>query len=164
MQLIVCTFSSADGADRVRKVLERLAHADSEHSAHLAVVRKIGEGRISIAEQGDWRGRLSRLSGAMVGGLTDFVYAFAGSLGPPAGLYAADETANAVSRLVHDSGFPDDALYAVGEQLAAGQSALVALIYPSADPAWLAEIEQLGGRMIAHTLPPALVERLTTEG
>lgn len=162
MQLIVCTFNAAAQAERVSEVLVGLEQRDHSVSlGNLAFVRRDANGQISLSERADRREQLGEMLGGMVGAVTDFVYAFVGLVGPQAGTYAADETQNAVQRLVRDSGFPDEALYTIGERLRAGQSAVVTLARPEAAPAVLAELERLGGTTVQHELPPSVVAELT---
>lgn len=166
MQLIVCTFDAADQAENVRDVLEQLDSRDHAiRLGNLALVRKSVDGDITFEESDDNRARIGQVLGAVVGSVTDFIYAFAGSFGPPAGRLAAEETQSAVQRLVRDSGFPDEALLSIGARLQAGETALITLARPE-DAAFVgAELQRLGGTMIDHTLPAEVVAELTrTEG
>lgn len=165
MQLIICAFDAVEQAERVRDVLEQLDRRDHAiRLGNLALVRRAADGDITFEESGDSRGRLGQVLGAVVGSVTDFIYAFAGSFGPPAGQIAARETNNAVQRLVHDAGFPDEALLAIGARLQAGETALITLVRPE-DAAFVSsELERLGGHLIAHTLPGEVVAELSRPG
>lgn len=165
MQLIVCAFDAAEQAESVRDVLEQLDRRDHAiRLGNLALVRRAPDGDITFEESGDSRSRIGTVLGAVVGSVTDFIYAFAGSFGPPAGQIAARETQGAVQRLVRDTGFPDDALLAIGTRLSAGETALITLVRPE-DAAFVSgELQRLGGELIAHTLPADVVGELSRAG
>jgi len=161
VQLIVCAFDAVEQAERVRDVLEQLdRHDHAIRLGNLAIVRRAPDGDISFEESGDGRAQIGQVLGAVVGSVTDFIYAFAGSFGPPAGRIAAGETQNAVQRLLHDAGFPDDALLAIGARLEAGETALITVVRPQ-DAAFIGgELQRLGGHLIAHTLPADVIAAL----
>ncbi len=164
MQLIIGTFDGASQAEQVRSTLETLSRdVQAVHLGRLAIVERRADGQIGLSERNDWREQIGSAFGAVAGTVTSFLYAFVGLIGPSTGTAVAETTANATESLVRDMGFPDDALYAIGEQLQAGQTALIALIDPADEPIVRAELERLGGQIVQHSLPAALVARLKAE-
>lgn len=164
MQLIIGTFDAAEQAEEVERSLQRLSRdVQAVHLGRLALVERREDGQIGLSERNDWREQIGSALGAVAGTVTSFLYAFVGLIGPSTGSAVAETTANAAESLVRDIGFPDDALYAIGEQLQAGQTALIALVEPADEPIVRAELERLGGKIVQHTLPAAIIERLRTE-
>lgn len=162
MRLLIYTFDSAGRAAEARSALERLDRQLGERNGHFAVVRRGEDGAISLREPQDLGQELATVAASVAGGVTWFVYTFVGLIGTPPAVVAeqvADETSR---RLVRDSGFPDGALYEIGEELDTGSAALVALVPADERDALVAELERLGGRLWEHPLPPAVVAELRT--
>lgn len=160
MRLLVYTFDSAGRAEEARAALEDLDRRLGEPDGHFAVVQKAADGAISLREPRDLREELAEIAASVAGGVAWFVYTFVGLMGtPPAVLAerAADETAH---RLVRDSGFPDQALYEIGQALGAGDAAVVALVPAGERDALVEALERLGGRLWEHALPPAVAAEL----
>jgi uncharacterized membrane protein len=161
MQLIISTFDMAAQAAEVRRSLEILSRdVQSVHLDRLAIVERSADGQIGLSEHNDWRQLLSSTMGAVAGTVTSFLYAFVGLIGPSTGATAAKTASNVAESLVRDMGFPDDALYALGERLADGQAALIVLIDPADEPLVRAELERLGGMITEHLIPPEIAARL----
>jgi uncharacterized membrane protein len=89
-----------------------------------AVVHKEGDGKIKFVETKD----LSASQGAKVGGLAGAVL---GIIAGPIGVIGGGAIGAGVGSLaakLRDSGFPNDQLQGLGEDLAEGQGAIVALV------------------------------------
>ncbi|HMQ31443.1 MAG TPA: DUF1269 domain-containing protein [Chloroflexaceae bacterium] len=160
MRLLVYSFDSVGRAEAARSALEALDRQLGERNGHFAIVQKGEDGTISLREPRDLRQEIAGLAASVAGGVTWFIYTFVGLMGtPPAVLaeQAADDTAH---RLVRDSGFPDQALFEIGEALGAGDAAVVALVPADERDALVAELERLGGRLWEHPLPPAVAAEL----
>ncbi len=160
MRLLVYTFDSAGQANAARADLEALDRTMGEAHGHYAVVQKDAEGVISLREPRDLRQEIAQVAATVAGGVTWFLYTFVGLMGtPPAFMaeHAADETAH---RLVRDSGFPDQALYEIGEDLKTGGAAVVAIVPAAEREPLVAELERLGGRLWEHALPSAVAAEL----
>lgn len=160
MRLLVYTFDSVGRAEAARAALADLDRRLGERQGHFAVVQKAADGTISLREPRDLRQEIATVAAGVAGGLTWFLYTFVGLMGtPPAFMaeQAADETAH---RLVRDSGFPDQALYEIGEDLATGAAAVIALAPAEERDPMVAELERLGGRLWEHQLPAAVAAEL----
>jgi uncharacterized membrane protein len=160
MRLLVYTFDSVGRAEAAREALEALDRQLGERRGHFAVVQKGPDGVISLREPRDLRQEIAEVAASVAGGVTWFLYTFVGLIGAPPALMAeraADETAH---RLVRDAGFPDQALYEIGEALSAGAAALVAVVPAAERDALVAELERLGGQLWEHALPPAVAAAL----
>ncbi len=160
MRLLIYAFDSADQAGAARVAIEQLDRRLGAPNGHFAVVRREANGTISLREPRDIRQELATVAASVAGGLTWFVYTFVGLIGTPPAIIAeqvADETTH---RLVHDSGFPNHALYEIGQALAIGSAALVALVPAVERDALVTELERLGGKLWEHTLPPVVVAEL----
>lgn len=161
MHLIVGTFTGSEQAEQVERTLRDLSRDEKAlQLGALALVERLPDGQIGLSERNDWREQIGAALGAVAGTITSFLYAFVGLIGPSTGAAVAETTANAAETLVRDMGFPDDALYAIGERLQAGQTALIALVDPANEATVRAELERQGGTIVQHALPPGIVERL----
>jgi uncharacterized membrane protein len=161
MHLIVCTFDGERRANEVREALQALDRQDETIKiGNIAIIRKDANGQIAFSEAKDHRAIISEITGAVAGGLAWFLYTFAGGFGGPPSMYASTQVDEAVARRLPDTGFPDDALQAIGERLDAGESALIALVSGQGVPAVLAELARLGGTIIQRQLPPDVVAGL----
>jgi uncharacterized membrane protein len=162
-RLLVYTFDSVGRAEQAREAIEALDRRLGGGHGHYAVVQKKDDGTITLREPRNLAEDLGELAAQVAGGITWFVYSFVGLMGPPA-VMAEQLADEAVHRIVRESGFPDTALLEIGEELRAGNAALVALLpEPEADPA-MAELEQLGGRFWTHQIPPAVAAQLRAGG
>ncbi len=163
LQLIICAFDMVGRADEVKKSLKELDdESPTVKLGDIAIVKKDTDGSISFHETGDHRTVVSKVAGAVAGGVAWFVYAFAGSLGNTAGPLVYDDAYNAAQSRLKDAGFPDYALRELGEHLDAGSSALITLVTPDEVELVKIRLEQLGGVFIEHTLPAEVAAALTT--
>jgi uncharacterized membrane protein len=160
MRLLVYTFDSVGRAEEARTALEALDRQIGEQHGHFAVVQKGGDGAISLREPQDLRQEIAQIAASVAGGLTWFLYTFVGLMGTPPAFLAEQAADDAAHRLVRDSGFPDQALFEIGEDLATGSAALVAVVPAPERDALVAELERLGGRLWEHQLPAAVVAEL----
>ncbi|MCX7791458.1 MAG: DUF1269 domain-containing protein [Chloroflexaceae bacterium] len=158
--LLVYTFDSARQAREAKDAVLDLTRRLGGPQSHVAVVQKRPDGRITLREPGDLREELSEIAATVVGGAAWFVYTFAGMLGPQSATLAGEAANRAVHRLVRDTGFPDQALYEIGQELEAGSAALVALVPVQERDATVQELERLGGRLWEHPLPASVVAEL----
>jgi uncharacterized membrane protein len=165
LHLIVCTFDAVSKADMVRHAIQTWdKRLDTVKLGNIAVVQRDADGKVSFRETQDVRQELGTVTGTVVGGLAWFLYAFAGSFGPIAANMASYQAEEAVYGLVKDSGFPDDALRAIGEELDTGSSALITLVRPEEEALVVDELEKLGGTIVRHPIPPDIVEQLKQHG
>ncbi|MFV9503222.1 MAG: hypothetical protein AB4911_01515 [Oscillochloridaceae bacterium umkhey_bin13] len=160
MILLVYTFDHGKRATEARVALERLDRQLGEPNGHFAVVQKDAAGRISLREPADLGQEVATVAASVVGGVTWFVYTFVGLMGTPPALIAEQVTDETSRRLVRDSGFPNHALHAIGVALDTGSAALVALVPASERDELVAVVEQLGGELWEHRLPPQVVAAL----
>jgi uncharacterized membrane protein len=160
LSLIVSVFDSYDQADIVEQTIMQLDHElESVRRGNIAVVRHLSDDEVEFHETQDFRQNLSAIAGGLVGGLTNLLYAIIGGTSTSGYAFGA-RVENAVMRLAKDRGFPDDALYEVGEALQRGQSALIMLVAPDEEAIVKPQLAQLGGRLIQHELPPDIAADL----
>jgi uncharacterized membrane protein len=120
-QVIAATFGDADAA---RKGLATIAGALGAGLTQGAVVQKAADGKITFVETKD----MSTAQGAKIGGLAGAVL---GIIAGPVGVIGAGALGAAAGSLaakLRDSGFPDDQLKGLGDDLSEGQGAIVALV------------------------------------
>src|SRR5262245_4845320 len=121
-QVIAATFADEGAATRgLETIAGALAGGGLKQGA---VVHKDAQGKIKFAETKD----MSAGQGAKLGGL---VGAVAGIIAGPIGIIGGGAIGAGVGSLaakLRDSGFPDDQLRGLGEDLSEGQGAMVALI------------------------------------
>ena len=120
-QVMAATFADAEAAGRgLATIAEALGGALKQG----AVVNKAPDGKIKFVETKD----LSTGQGAKVGGLAGAVV---GIIAGPIGVIGGGALGAGVGSLVaklRDSGFPDEQLKGLGEDLSEGEGALVALV------------------------------------
>lgn len=160
MRLLVYTFDSVGRADEARSALEILDRQLGERHGHFAVVQKAADSTISLREPRDLRQEIAHIAASVAGGITWFLYTFVGLMGTPPAMMAEQAADDAAHRLVRDAGFPDQALYEIGEDLDAGCAALVAVVPAAERDALVAELERLGGRLWDHALPQSVSSEL----
>ncbi len=160
MRLLVYTFDSVGQAEEARADLVALDRQIGERHGHFAVVQKDGNGTISLREPHDLQQELAQIATAVAGGVAWFLYTFVGLMGTPPAFMAEQATDVAAHRMVRDSGFPDQALYEIGEALIVGSAAVVAVVPADERDAIVAELERLGGDLWEHRLPAAIVAEL----
>ena len=163
LRLLICTFDGdARGveANAAMEAIQRLI--DHGSMGRLALVRRDIDGKITVSEPDDPRESISGIASTMAGGVAWFVSTFVGMFGP-ASADAAEQFVDAtVHRQIRDAGFPDNALYEIGQDLRAGSTALVALIAAVDASQAQAQALNLGGRLWEHEVPTEVVEQLRT--
>jgi uncharacterized membrane protein len=120
-QVIAATFGDAEAAG---KALATIAGALGKGLTQGAVVQKAADGKISFVETKD----MTTAQGAKVGGLAG---AALGIIAGPIGVIgggAIGAGAGSLAAKLRDSGFPDAQLKGLGEDLSAGEAAMVALV------------------------------------
>jgi len=123
-EILVAAFQDENSADQILAEL-KAAHQDKlANIEDVAVIRKEDDGRIHIKETDDMGGGAGAGIGALVGGAI-------GLLGGPVGVLAGAGLGAAVGGLaakLHDAGIDDDRLRQIGDALAPGTSAIVAVV------------------------------------
>lgn len=164
LHLIICVFEAEDvqkRADEVRhtlKVWDR--HTDLVRLGNVAVVAKDQEGEVRFRETQDIHQELGSIAGAVAGSVAWFIYTFVGLLGSVAGQTVSHQTQQATAALVGDMGFPDKALREIGIALDRGSFALITLVRPADQELVVNELENLGGTLVQHLVPPHVVAQL----
>ena len=122
--LIWAVFSTPYGA---ADAVDALREADRRWLIGLenaAVIEKHQDGSVTFNETGDRSGMSGLGSGALIGGIVGLIF-------PPALLAsaAAGAAAGGLGARIRDTGFEDNALRAVANELAPGESALIAVFW-----------------------------------
>lgn len=156
-ELMVIAFPGEQKANEVLDVLRELQHEHMIELRNAAVVVRHADGRTEIHETRDFTTRQGVLAGALAGGLVGLLRGNAlagGAIGAAGGLLAG--------RLV-DLGFPDQYLRDIATELTPGSSAIVAVVdFAHVTPA-MAVLDQFdGGKILRHTLPADVAEKLST--
>ena len=164
-QLIVCTFDGDSKADAARAVIQALdEQIDTLKLGNIAILRKGTDGNVTFWETDELREyRRDSTFGIVLGWLLGAANTLVGA---PLGVAPGVESGAAFGTEVaaqRDVGFPDQTLRQLGEQLHAGNSALVTLVDPEHSATVVAELEKLGGTIIQGQLPPETVAVLTGE-
>lgn len=155
MELIVAAFTDEQGAARA---LEQLKQAKKEKVIGIrdaAVITRDADNTLHIKETGDMSGRKGAGVGAIVGGAIGLLF-------PPAVLGAAAVGAaiGGLGAKLHDAGFPDEQLKAIGSSLKPGTSAIVAVI----EHTWVEEIERElaaeGAQMMRQAVQEDIAQQL----
>jgi uncharacterized membrane protein len=155
IELVVAAFADEQGAARA---LEHLKQAKKEKLIDIrdaAVITCDANSTLRIKETDDMSGRKGAGVGAIVGGAIGLLF-------PPAmlGTAAAGAVVGALGAKLHDAGFPDDQLKAIGSKLKPGTSALVALI----EHVWVEKVEQelaaQGAQMVRHAIQEDIARQL----
>ena len=121
--LVWAAFDSQDGAAKARESL-RQAHQDwLIWLDNAAVIEKNKDGGVEFTESADRSGTTGMGRGALIGGIV-------GMLFPPALLAsaAAGAAVGGIGAKMRDTGFEDNALRAVANEMAPGSSLLIAVM------------------------------------
>jgi len=155
VQLIVAAFKDERAASNVLKELKKAKKEQLIGIINAAVLRKDPKGKLHISETADMHGG----KGAALGGVTGAVI---GLLAGPALVVPAAVGAlvgGLTAKLV-DSGFSDERLKMVGEGLAPGSSAIVAVV----EHKWVEQIEkdleEVGADLFAAALGADIAQQL----
>jgi uncharacterized membrane protein len=156
-QVIAATFADAEAAGRG---LATIAGALGGALKQAAVVHKAADGKIKFVETKD----LSTGQAAKVGGLAGAVV---GIIAGPIGVIGGGALGAGVGSLVaklRDTGFPDEQLRGLGEDLSEGEGALVAVVDDDA----VAKAEELlkvveARRVVVNDVSTDLADLLDTE-
>jgi uncharacterized membrane protein len=153
-QVILAAFKDEDGAD---KALEELKAAKKEHLItidNVAVLRKDQSGKLHIKEPTDMGAGRGAAIGGVLGGLTGLVFG-------PVGLALVGGAAigGIIARL-HDSGFKDERLRQLGENLPPGSSAILAVIQHIWVAELQAELQKAGAEVVTEELGADIAEQL----
>jgi uncharacterized membrane protein len=156
-QVIAATFADAEAAD---KGLAAIAGALGGALKQGAVVNKTADGKIKFVETKD----MNTGQGAKVGGLAGAVV---GIIAGPIGVIGGGAVGAGIGSLVaklRDSGFPDDQLKGLGEDLSEGEGALVALV----DDDGVAKVQELlkvveARRVVVNDVTADLADLLDAE-
>jgi len=130
-QVILAAFKDENGADQA---LEQLKAAKKEHLIavpNVAVLRKDKDGKLHVKEPTDMGAGRGAAIGGVLGGLTGLVF------GPVGLALVGGAAVGGIIARLHDSGFKDDRLRQLGENLQPGTSAILAVI----EHIWVTELE-----------------------
>jgi uncharacterized membrane protein len=129
IQAVVAAFRTPDGASKALEELKDVGGAVLAVKEAAVLVRN-ADGELEIKESHHVA------KGAVVGGLTGAVI---GLIAGPVGWVAVGGAAiGALANRLRDTGFPDERLKQIGEELTPGTSALVAIV----EHRWVVEVAQ----------------------
>ena len=157
IQLIVAAFQDEKSAAEALKVLKQARREKLIGIQNAAVLRKDEKGKLHIKETADMGGG----KGAALGGVTG---AAIGLIAGPALLVPAAVGAlvGGLAAKLRDSGFSDERLKTLGENLRPGSSAIVAVV----EHRWVAEVEkamaEAGADAVTAALGADIAEQLET--
>jgi uncharacterized membrane protein len=147
VQLIVAAFQDEKSAAEALRVLKQARREKLIGIQNAAVLRKDAKGKLHIQETADMGGG----KGATIGGVAG---AAIGLIAGPALLVPAAVGAlvGGLAAKLSDSGFSDERLKALGENLKPGSSAIVAVV----EHTWVDEVEQAMAEVGADAVTAAL--------
>jgi len=153
-QVILAAFKDENGADQA---LEQLKAAKKERLIaidNVAVLRKDPSGKLHVKEPTDMGPGRGAAIGGVLGGLTGLVFG-------PVGLALVGGAAiGGVIAKLHDSGFKDDRLRQLGENLPPSSSAILAVI----KHIWVAELadelQKAGAEVVTEQLGADIAAQL----
>lgn len=155
-QALVVSFPDENKAQQVLETLKQLNAAHDIALSSAAVIRRDPGGKIDIHETRDFNAKQGAVAGALAGGLIGMLRGnvLAGAaLGTAAGFGASK---------VLDLGLPDDFLKQVGEGLAPGSSAIVAIVtFENVDQAMKVLDQYSGGKILHQALSPDVARQLS---
>ena len=156
-QALVVSFPDVNKAHEVLETLKQLNAAHDIALSSAAVITRDAHGKVDIHETRDFNAKQGAVAGALAGGLIGLLRgnALAGAaIGTAAGFGASK---------VIDLGLPDDFLRQVGEGLAPGSSAIVAIVQFEHVEQAMKVLDQYSGGKILHQALPADVARQLSE-
>jgi uncharacterized membrane protein len=120
--VLVALFSKEETADEALKAMQKAKVHEEIYFEDASVIKKDPDGSIHVRETEDTTTGKGAGIGAVIGGVI-------GLIGGPAGVVVAAGTGAVIGGLMAkgDAGFRDESLEEVGENLAPGTSALVAI-------------------------------------
>jgi uncharacterized membrane protein len=147
VQLIVAAFQDEKSASEALKSLREAQHEKLIVIQNAAVLRKDEKGKLHIKETADMGGK----KGAALGGVAG---AAIGLIAGPALLVPAAVGAlvGGLTAKLRDSGFSDERLKALGENLKPGSSAIIAVV----EHKWVADVEKAMAEAGADAVTAAL--------
>lgn len=154
VQLIVAAFQDEKSAARALKALKQARREKLIGIQNAAVLRKDEKGKLHIQETADLGGG----KGATLGGVAG---AAIGLIAGPALLVPAAVGAlvGGLTAKLRDSGFSDDRLKTLGENLKPGSSAIIAVV----EHKWVAEVEKAMAEAGADAVTAALGADIATQ-
>lgn len=154
VELIVAAFPDEQGAARALGQLKQAKKEELIGIRDAAVITRDASNTLHIKETGDMSGRKGAGVGAIVGGAIGLLF-------PPAVLGSAVVGAaiGGLGARLHDAGFPDDELRAIGSSLKPGTSAIVAVI----EHKWVEEVERELAAQGAQMVRQAIQEDITQQ-
>lgn len=151
MQVLAALFQFEEGAATALEVIEqaKLKKALGDK----AVISMDYEGKVTIKETGDMGGG----KGAVIGGALGLLLPGVGSIIGAAG----GALIGGLAAKLHDAGFPDDQLKALGDQLQPNSSLLLAVVDEEHLEAVEATLRSISGKVIAEGLTQDAVDQLS---
>jgi uncharacterized membrane protein len=153
-QVILAAFKDENAADQA---LEQLKAAKKEHLIainNVAVLRKDQSGKLHIKEPTDMGAGRGAAIGGVLGGLTGLVF------GPVGLALVGGAAVGGIIARLHDSGFKDERLRQLGENLQPGSSAILAVIEHTWVAELQAELQQAGADVVTEELGADIATQL----
>ena len=155
-EMVVVAFEDEYKADEVLSTLKQLDVEATVDLKSAAVVKRDAEGKVRVKETKDFDAKQGAIGGAVAGGLLGLLTgklvmgALVGAVGGAAAGHGID------------MGLNDEYLQSVGESLASGTSALVALVAFERVERAMEELDKFeGGTILRHTLSDEVYQQLS---
>jgi len=159
IQIVVAVVHAEKDADMVLDDLDRIQAEKLYGIRDAAVVRRDKGGELHVWERKDWDSARGGVAGLLVGASVGLI------AGPGAVLVgAAGAGIGALAAKLRDSGFDDARLKELGESLAPGSSALVAVLEEEHVAEYESQLAQLGAETIRDQVPAEIAEGLLRDG
>lgn len=137
--LLIASFTDEERAGQVLAEIQQARSTAGLGVEETAIVRREDDGKLSIKEQNDVNMGVSAAAGGLLGGLLGGLFGRGATGAVLGGLLGAG------AAKVIDAGVNDQRLQEIGAGLAAGSSAIAAIVNDSALPAARALVESKGG-------------------
>lgn len=159
IDLLVAGFEGYHRAEQVMDDLNKMDEEDTISILNAVVIKKDGQGNVSVSEDSDVRPGSGALFGALVGVLIGFLGGPGGAVvGAAAGAITGGITAAGI-----DMGFDNAALDEIKTVLSPNHSAILALIERDWTEQFVGEINGRNGRIIRTALREADLNRIRKE-
>jgi uncharacterized membrane protein len=159
VELVIAAFQDEEQATTTLNELRTMEREGVIEVLNAAVLKKRGDGKVSIRETEDVDTLRGTIFGALTGGLIGLIGGPAGAI---AGAAAGAATGGFAARKI-DMGFPNDTLEELQETLQPGTSAILALIEHEWVDQVIDELENIGAQLFRQSLKDEIAAQLKSD-